>query len=181
MGFWNSVMSTLDKVAGTSARVYLEGPGVVVNPGSTVKVNIIVENGGAELDVRQVLLEVRAMEYIDVPKTADLHAYTANVLRDAGAPRTGLARSSLNHDDRLFPNLQTEHYTYKTSIRVGESKTLAPNQKVRYEGKFTFPSNVQPTYSGKYCHHTWQIRGRVDILGTDPNSGWVNFQVCVPS
>ncbi|MRG95954.1 hypothetical protein [Polyangium spumosum] len=44
-------------------------------------------------------------------------------------------------------------------------------------GRFRLPTNVQPTYDGKYTKHFWRFRARIDVFGTDPDTGWQALRV----
>jgi hypothetical protein len=39
-----------------------------------------------------------------------------------------------------------------------------------FDGYLTIPPNAQPTYLGSF-RHEWEVRGRVDAFGNDPDSG----------
>lgn len=39
------------------------------------------------------------------------------------------------------------------------------------------PSSVQPSFEGYFTQHEWSIRGRVEVTGNDPDSGFVALRV----
>ncbi|MFO0586114.1 MAG: hypothetical protein U0441_01180 [Polyangiaceae bacterium] len=169
MGIWDSVRSTVDRVTGNSANVALEADTAVVKPGQSVGVRIAIKNGLSPLEVRALLLEIEAIETIDLPR----HANWANVVQDvveAGnghGSRTAHKPQSTNHSET----------TWKASITVSPAMTLAVGEEKKFQGTFKLPPEVQPTYAGKYATHAWRMRARLDVFGTDPSTGWHAFRV----
>ena len=173
MGFWDSVKTAVDRVAGSSANVSLSMDPQFAVPGQTISVHITIKNGPAALDVRAVLLEVVSSEVIELPRTADW----TNIIVDAAAAS---ARSK--------PQRQTAPEVARHSETTFESKvTVAPGMKLsageerKFKGTFRLPANVQPSYQGKYAKHEWRLRARLDVLGVDPGTGWLSFRVGAPS
>ena len=169
MGIWDSVRSTVDRVTGSSANVALEADTAVVKPGQSVGVRIAIKNGLSPLEVRALLLEIEAIETIDLPR----HASWANIVEDAvearnhhGA-RSSSKPQSTNHSDT----------TWKASITVSPAMTLAVGEEKKFQGNFKLPPEVQPTYDGKYAKHSWRMRARLDVFGTDPSTPWHAFRV----
>ena len=54
---------------------------------------------------------------------------------------------------------------------------LGANESKEFEGTVNMPQNVQPTFQGKYTFHEWEIRGRVEAKGNDPDSGFKPLRV----
>ena len=180
MGIWESARSTVSKVTGTSAKVRVDWEGDVVTPGQSVPVTVVVDNDTAPLEIREVLLELRAVEQINAPRDAD----TSSILLDAFVEAAdSTARSNQKYPPPRRPpisNYRKTSCTFRQVIRVGQATSLEPNKSRQYEGRITFPRNVEPSFSGKYCQHRWELRGRVDVFGRDPSSRWTTFRVCVP-
>lgn len=169
MGIWDSVRSTVDRVTGSSANIALEADTAVVRPGQSVNIRIAIKNGLSALDVRAVLLEIEAIETIDLPR----HANWANIIEDvvdAGNKRTPHGPSkptTTKHSDT----------TWKAAITVSPALTLAVGEEKKFQGNFKLPADVQPTYDGKYAGHAWRMRARLDVFGTDPSTPWHAFRV----
>lgn len=36
---------------------------------------------------------------------------------------------------------------------------------------------LQPTFDGINCEHTWELRGRIEAFGNDPDTGWIRLRV----
>ncbi|MEZ4296541.1 MAG: hypothetical protein R3B70_16330 [Polyangiaceae bacterium] len=147
----------------------LEADAEVLKPGQTVNVRIAVKNGLSALEVRAVLLEIEAVEIIDLPR----YANWGNVVEDVLA-----AGNKAAADSRGKP-MSTTHSdtTWKAAIPVSAGLTLAPGEEKKFQGRFALPAGVQPTYEGKYSKHRWRMRVRLDVFGTDPSTGWRSMRV----
>lgn len=169
MGIWDSVRSTVDRVTGSSANVALEADTEVVQPGQSVGVRIAIKNGLSALEVRAVLLEIEAVETIDLPR----HANWANIIEDVvdvgnrHPPHSSSKPLATKHSDT----------TWKVAVTVSPALTLAVGEEKKFQGNFKLPAEVQPTYDGKYAKHAWRMRVRLDVFGTDPSTPWHAFRV----
>ncbi len=168
MGIWDSVRSTVDKVTGGSANLTLDTDGQVVRPEQTVNVRIVVKNGLSTLEARAILLEIESIETINLPR----HANLANIVEDvleAGNKRTshGTKPHATQNSDKVF----------SATINVSPALTFAVGEERKFQGTFRLPANVQPTYEGKYATHSWRMRARLDVFGTDPSTPWYAFRV----
>ncbi|WP_437605087.1 hypothetical protein WMF20_28360 [Sorangium sp. So ce834] len=172
MGFWDSVRTTVDRVTGSAANVSLEMEPQFAVPGQTIAVHITIKNGPAALDVRAVLLEVKSVEEIDLPRNASW----ANVLADAAA------KSRPHPQARTTPQVtQHSETTFEAKVTVAPGMILSPGEERKFKGTFRLPPGVQPSYQGKYAKHGWRLRARLDVLGVDPSTGWLSFRVGAPS
>lgn len=168
MGIWDSVRSTVDKVTGNSANVTLEADGQIVRPGQNVNVRIAIKNGLSTLEARALLLEIEAIEQINLPR----HANFANIIEDV--MEAGNKRAS--HSPKPLTT-QNSDETFTSTITVSPALTLAVGEEKKFQGTFRLPANVQPTYEGKYATHSWRMRARLDVFGTDPSTPWYAFRV----
>ncbi len=166
MGIWDSVRSTVDRVTGSSANVSMQSDAEVVRPGQTVNVRIAIKNGLSALEARSVLLEIEAIETIDLPRYANF----ANVVQDIAAPGNKLpagAHASSKNSDK----------TFGAAVTVSPALTLAAGEEKKFQGTFRLPPDAQPSYKGKYATHAWRMRARLDVFGTDPATPWYTFRV----
>ena len=170
MGIWDSVRSTVDKVTGSSANVALEMDAGVVRPEQAVNVNIAIKNGLSSLDARAVLLEIEAIETIDLPR----HANWANIVEDVAAIGS---RRPPQHNHMKPAVTRNSAKTWTATVTVSPALSLAAGEEKKFRGTFRLPPNVQPTYEGKYANHSWRIRARLDVFGTDPSTPWYGFRV----
>jgi sporulation-control protein spo0M len=77
-----------------------------------------------------------------------------------------------NHCQQM---VNVNHETIKSAIPIGPAFVLQPNETKTFEATINLPMG-QPTYNGQ-IRHTWQIRGRLDAFGNDPDSGFQNLEV----
>src|SRR5512137_2159214 len=77
-----------------------------------------------------------------------------------------------NHSQQM---VDINHETVRAAIPVGPAMVLQPNESKTFEATINRPMG-QPTYNGQ-VRHTWQIRGRLDAFGNDPDSGFQNLEV----
>lgn len=95
---------------------------------------------------------------------------SAGVFVDIYASEQGQVKC--NHCQQM---VNIKHETVKQSIPVGPAMVLQPNESKTFESTINLPMG-QPTYNGQ-VRHTWQIRGRLDAFGNDPDSGFQNLEV----
>lgn len=172
MGFWDSVRTAVDRVTGSAANVSLDMEPQFVVPGQTIAVHITIKNGPAALDVRAVLLEVKSVEEIELPRNASW----TNVLADVAAkPRS--------HPPTQTPQQVAQHSetTFEAKVTVAPGMVLSSGEERKFKGTIRLPPGVQPSYQGKYAKHGWRLRARLDVLGADPGTGWLSFRVGAPS
>lgn len=173
MGFWDSMKTAVDRVTGSAANVTLGMDPQFVVPGQTITVHISITNGPAALDVRAVFLEVESIERIELPRSADW----TNIVADAVASSSRSQKQAYSapevarHDEKRF----------ESKVTVAPGLTLSPGEERKFKGTFRLPVGVQPSYEGKYAKHLWRLRVRLDVLGTDPGTGWLAFRVGMPA
>lgn len=156
-------------MTGSSANISLEADGDIVRPGQTVNVRIAIKNGLSTLEARSVLLEIEAIETIDLPRHANFANIVEDVL-DAGNKRTA------NHSGKPAAT-QNSDKTWNATVTVSPALTLAAGEEKKFQGTFKLPASVQPSYDGKYAKHFWRMRARLDVFGTDPSTPWYTFRV----
>lgn len=69
------------------------------------------------------------------------------------------------------------HRAMNETFRIAPPFTLAAGETRIFEGKFQLPINFQPTFSGRFSKHEWQIRARVEMLKGDADSDFQPFRV----
>ena len=76
-------------------------------------------------------------------------------------------------DSRAKVNLSKT--TVDQSVPIAPAFVLQPNERKEFEADIQLPHG-QGTYKG-VVHHEWQIRGRLEAFGNDPDSGFKTFEV----
>ena len=169
MGIWESIQTAVDRVTGSSASISVESDKDTIRPGESMTVRISVKNGPAALEARSVLLEIQGLEVIDLPR----HASWTNMVEDV----TEAAAHSKGRTGPKSLVTQGSAKTCEATIKVSPGLSLSPGEERKFQGTFRLPANAQPTYEGKYAKHTWRMRVRLDVFGTDPDTGWHTFRV----
>jgi hypothetical protein len=74
-------------------------------------------------------------------------------------------------------DVRTSKATYDHAFQIAPAFVLGPNETKVFEGSFQMPAVLQPSFTGAYAEHKWEIRGRVEALGNDPDSGWQPLRI----
>ena len=149
MGFMDKLKSAAQAVTGGAARVTLEYQPPVVFPGDTVQVHVTAVSTGAEVQSRGAFIDLRGQEWVHLSRS-----------------------EAMTEKD-----ISTSKTTFETSVSIGGPFTLAPNETMTWEWTVQVPPSVQPSYAGVYSRHEWDIRGRIESFGNDPDSGWQPLRV----
>lgn len=167
MGVWDSVRNAVDRVTGSAAHVSISVDRGVVRPGNDLKVHVVVKNGPAPLEARALLLEIEGVEAIDLPR----HANMNQVIHDIATAKPGTQQPA---QPASTVNSAT---TFEAKITIASGLSFTAGQERKFDGRVRLPNNVQPTYDGKYVKHFYRFRARLDVFGTDPDSGWMALKV----
>jgi len=149
MGLMDKLKAAAQAVSGGAARVSVEYQPAVVFPGDSIQVRVTATSTGAELQSKGAYVDLRGQEWVHLTRTE------AMTDKDVNTSKT----------------------TYETAIQIGQPFTLAANETKTWEGTVQVPPAVQPSYMGAYSRHQWEIRGRIEAFGNDPDSGWQPLRV----
>lgn len=155
MGFLDKMKGAVGSMTGGNADVSIEYPMQPVKPGDTMHVKVTVVSTGAEVKSNGVYVDLHAKEHGDI----------------IGSSR---CESCGHHDSNAKIRLNKE--TIDQSVPIAPAFVLQPNERKEFEADITLPHG-QPTYHGRTVHHEWQIRGRLEAFGNDPDSGFKTFEV----
>jgi hypothetical protein len=150
MGFFDKLKSAANFVTGGAAKVVIEYNPQFAFPGEPVGVRVTVTSTGPAIQGSGIFVDVQANEMLNI---------AANVLG--------------NNNPHISHTKQTYHHAFP----IAGAFQLGPNETKMFEGQFVLPPNAQPTYDGPLADHDWGMRGRVEMSGNDPDSGFVKFQV----
>lgn len=148
MGFLDKLKGAMNAVTGNAAKVSIEYSPATAIPGDMLSVRITAMSTGAEVKSKGVFLDMRGNETISLPK--------------------GVARDDAFHHEK--ETITNEH-------QLAPAFVLAPNETKVFEGSVQLPAAIQPTYDGVFTKHAFQVRGRVEAKGNDPDSGWQPIRV----
>jgi len=150
MGLFDKLKGAMNAVTGGAAKVTIQYQPPGGFPGDTVQVRITATSTGGEVKSGGVFVDLRSVEKVHVPA----HSH-ANVQVD----------------------VHLDHETFKQSFQVAPPFVLGAGQTSLFEGAVQIPPTAQPTYQGRHAQHAWEIRGRVEAFGNDPDSGYQPFMV----
>lgn len=157
MGILDKLKAAAAAVTGGAAEVAIEYQPQVALPGDAIRVKVTAVSAGAEVKSGGVFVDLRAEEQIRVPRSAVAMQTKDSVLS--------------------MGDIRTEKITFEQSYQIAPPLVLAPNETKQFEGTVQMPSALEPSYRGPHAEHKWQIRGRLDAFGNDPDSGWQPLRV----
>jgi sporulation-control protein spo0M len=149
VGLFDKLKAAVNFVTGGAAKVQIEYTPHTAVAGQPINVKVTA-TGTAEVNSGGIFVDLRAVEKVSVSK-----------------------RDSIELDNDL--NLKFE--TFEQEFKIAEAFVLAKDETKVFEGTITMPANVQPSFNGKYVSHEWEIRGRVEAKGNDPDSGYQPMKV----
>jgi hypothetical protein len=149
MGFFDKIKGAVQAVTGGAATVEITYA-ERATAGSTVAVKVTVTSKGSEIKSKGVFVDFAGHEQVHVNKKDD-----AKLTEDL---RVGAQHSA--QEFQIAPAL---------TLGAGESKS--------FEGTIQLPPTLQPTFAGRYTQNNYQLRGRLEATGNDPDSGWKPLRV----
>ncbi|MCC6809767.1 MAG: hypothetical protein IT381_20225 [Deltaproteobacteria bacterium] len=148
MGFLDKIKGAVNAVTGNAAKVTIDYPKQAL-AGDEIVVKITAVSTGGELKSKGCFVDVMGQEQTHLSKTEN-------------GTKTEM------HESKA---------TYEHSFQIGEAFTLAANETKTWEGRVKLPAEAQPSYAGVHAKHIWQLRGRIEATGNDPDSGFVVLNV----
>jgi sporulation-control protein spo0M len=152
MGFFDKIKSAVNAVTGGAAKVAIEFQPAVAYPGDPVKVKITATSTGGEVKSKGIFVDLRGLEEVK-----------ARITDSSGTTH--------NHNESKS--------TFESEFKISPDFVLAANETKTFEGSVTIPTTAQPSYEGVNAVHKWEIRGRVEALGNDPDSGFKPLRIGV--
>lgn len=154
MGLLDKLKGAVNAVTGGAAKVTIEFQPALAYPGDTVKVKITTTSTGQEVKSKGIFVDLRGVEELALKKG------DANTLEG---------------------DLTLSKTTFEQEFKIAPELVLAANETKTFEGSFQIPAGVQPTFKGTWARYTWEIRGRMEAFGNDPDSGFQPFMVGLKS
>ena len=150
MGLLSKLKSAVNFVTGGAAKVQIEYTPSTAVPGQTINVKVTAVSTGGEVKSKGIYIDLRSIERVSVSK-----------------------RDSVELDD----DLDFSKETFSNEVKISDDFVLGANETKVFEGTINMPDNVQPSFDGKFVSHAWEIRGRVEAKGNDPDSGYKPIRV----
>lgn len=158
MGFFDSIKSAANFITGGGATVNVATAEQMNNGNEPIPVQIQVVVKDSDIDVRNIYLKVRAVEYIET------------VQQEVEIEADGDVEVENEH-------VTLSHETYNTELIVDGAQTLEANETYTFETEISLPHSVPGSYYGHAAKHEWSIYAGLDIAGNDPDSNWVSIHV----
>jgi hypothetical protein len=137
-------------VTGGAAKVSIEYPSDPLKPGDTLHVKVTVLSQSGAFKSKGV--------YVDL------------VGKERGTVHGSSRCDKCGEYDRTA-RIKVDKETHDQSFPLGGAMELKENESKTYEADIQIPPNAQPSYQGS-IKHEWQVRGRVEAFGNDPDSGY---------
>lgn len=150
MGFFDKIKGAVNAVTGGAAKVEIEFMPMMAMPGEKVRVKIKATSTGGEVKSGGVFVDLNGMECVKL---------------DRGAA------------NGVESNVSLSKATYEQAIPLAPAFVLAAGETKVFEGTIEIPMAAQPSYAGAYTSHEWNIRGRLEAFGNDPDSGYLQIKV----
>lgn len=150
MGFMDKLKGAVNAVTGGAAKVTLDFEPTVACAGDTIRIKISATSTGAEVKSKGVYVDLCGSEKVTVTKGT-----TPELQSDVTVSKT----------------------TLEQSFQIAPEFILAPNETKLFEGQFQIPNAALPSFAGQLAQHNWQIRGRVEATGNDPDSGFKPIRI----
>lgn len=150
MGFLDKLKGAVNAVTGGAAKVTMEYQPQMGFPGQMVQVRITATSTGAEVKSKGIFVDLRAVEHIYIK----------------GGTVVGVSTE-----------VRASVPTFEQAIQIAPEFVLPPGQTMTFDGAIQIPPGVQPSYEGPHAEHAWEIRGRVEAFGNDPDTGFLPFAV----
>jgi hypothetical protein len=150
MGFFDKIKGAVNAVTGGAAKVTLDFEPKVAFPGDAVRVKISATSTGAEVKSKGVFLDLLGAESVKLPKGT-----VENQSNEINATKTQLSQE----------------------FQIAPAFVLAAGETKLFEGVVQLPGGLQPSFQGALARLEWQLRGRVEAFGNDPDSGYQPIRV----
>ena len=150
MGFFDKLKSAANFVTGGAATVTIEWHPAIAFPGEPINVRVTAQSTGGAINSGGVFVDVAAHEQLNIPQNA------------------------LGNNN---PHVSHTKQTYSHTHQIAPAFQLGAGQQMQWEGQIQLPPQAQPTYDGPFADHDWGMRGRIEMTGNDPDSGFVKFFV----
>ncbi|MCA9679485.1 MAG: hypothetical protein H6709_13860 [Kofleriaceae bacterium] len=153
MGFFDKIKGAVHAVTGGAATVEIQYA-ERVTAGQAVPVKVTVTSKGAEIKSKGVFVDFRGVERVTISKRDD-----SNLSQDY--------HRSADHSAQQF------QLCGEFVLGAGESRVV--------EGTINLPSSLQPSFEGRFTKNVYEVQGRLEAKGNDPDSGWKPMRVVVPA
>ncbi len=153
MGFLSNMKKNL---TGSWADVQIEVAGATTR-GGTLPVRVHVQVKDSDIVVDRVIVELQCEEVIDVRGAAG-----TNWSSNSGS-------TSMQSESRVS--------VHSHELVLASAQQMAAGSSATFEGQLPITTQAPPTANGRHARFNWEVRGRLDMKGNDPDSGWQHVEV----
>ena len=151
MGFFDKLKGAVQAVTGGAATVEIQYAEKAI-AGASLPVKVTVTSKGAEIKSKGVFVDFEGVEKLHVPKKEE-QKFTEDF------------HKQVSHSTQEF------QLCGEFVLGAGETKT--------FEGNITLPPSLSPSFDGRWSKNLYQLRGRLEARGNDPDSGFKPLRVVV--
>jgi hypothetical protein len=163
MGIFDKLKGAMNFVTGGGASVTLQVSPDGLLRGQPVPVRVTVSSTGGPVKSSGVFVDVTAGERIRVPGSQ--------------LPTSHQQPTQPGQMARTPSDLLLSRESFDQKFPIAPAFELAANETRVFEGAIQLPTHVSGTYSGVWAVHEWRIRGRIEVTGNDPDSGFAVMRV----
>ncbi len=153
MGFLSNMKKNL---TGSWADVQVEVSGPTAR-GGMLPVRVHVQVKDSDILVDRVLAELVCEEVIDVRGAAGANWSSGN--------------------DSTNVQSESRESMHSHELVLASAQQMAAGSTATFEGYLPIPTQAPPSANGRYAQFSWSVRGRLDMKGNDPDSGWQHLEV----
>lgn len=153
MGLLDKLKGAVHAVTGGAATVEIQYA-EKVNAGGAVPVRVTVTSKGTEIKSKGVFVDFEGVERITISKKDE-------------------QKFSEDYHRQISHSTQEFQLCGEFVLGAGETKTI--------EGSVNLSPTLQPSFEGRWSKNIYQVRGRLEAKGNDPDSGYKPMRIVVPT
>lgn len=152
MGLLDKLKGAVNAVTGGAAEVTFEYEPGQLMAGQNIKVKVIAKSKGQEVKSKGCFIDLAGVESVSLKRTD-------------------------NPD--LQKDLRVSKEVFSKEFQIAPEFVLKANETLVFEGSVTIPTGLQPSFSGNFANFDYNIRGRIEAFGNDPDSGYQPVKLSV--
>ena len=125
----------------------------------------------------KVSITLPAIGFPSMPIAVKVSATAAADFECAGVFVDVVATESANVKPPQGDEVHGSAQTYTGKVQLSGPFSMKTGETKEWQGVVTLPREVQPTYHGKHAKHVFQLQGRLETKGNDPDSGWHELRI----
>lgn len=149
MGFMDKLKGAVNAVTGGGAAVEITYA-ERVTAGASVPIKVTVISKGGEIKSKGVYVDFEGTESITVSK---------------------------KDDSKLAEDYRQSHGHSKHEHQLCGEFVLGAGETKVIDGTIPLPASLQPSFEGRFARNVYNVRGRLEAKGNDPDSGWKVIRV----